>query len=249
MIEDAKDWMRDQAGKIVVCTTGALMALSLVLLGSALAGNGTEDPEARADQIIAQLRDDLEAAQADLDVEHARLLADLPGMDPERAERDRISARSVLLSLTGSSASSRSVEETQAALDARYEFLGPSSRVLAEFLPEWMAATGSDQRLGTTYRLARLEVDVTGVKALDYSYAGVARLAPVSAEGDSTAKSEHVVFTYATRQDGSMSSFEAYRASSRTRDRLLGKEPDDAATPSPIASPITTPSGSPTEGS
>jgi hypothetical protein len=241
VIEDAKDWVRERAGKVLVCSTGTLLALSLIPLGSALLGNGSADAEAKADQLIVELQGDLETAENELKATHARLLADLPGLDAERADRDRVTARSVLLSLIGPSSSTRGLAETQASLDARYEFLSTTSRVLTEFIPEWMAATGSGHGSGTTYRLVTLGIDVTEVRGLDYSYAGVARFDPVTADGESTAKREYVIFTFRTRQDCSVSAFEAYRASSRTRDLLVAQKPDDTAaavmTPTPRAKP------------
>lgn len=241
MIEDAKDWVRERAGKVLVSSTGALLSLSLIPLGSAVLGNGSADAETRADQLIAELQGDLEKADTELDTAHARLLADLPGLDAERADRDRVTARSVLLSLTGSSSSTRSLAEAQASLDARYGFLGPTSRVLTGFIPEWMAATGSGHGPGTTYRLVALDVDVTDVRGLDYSYAGVALFDPVTADGESTTKREYVVFTFATRQDSSVSAFEANRASSRTRDLLVAQDPDDAVTAVPTKIPSAEP--------
>lgn len=243
MIEEAKDWVRQRAGKVLVCSTGTLLALSLIPLGSALLGNESADAETRADQLIVGLQGELETAEKALDATHAQVLADLPGLDAERADRDRAFARSVLLGLISPSSSTRDLAGTQAFLDARYEFLGPTSRALTEFIPEWMAATGSGHGSGTTYRLVTLDIDVTEVRGLDYSYAGVARFDPVRADGESTAKREYVFFTFSTRQDGSVSSFEAYRASSRTRDLLVAQEPVAKAT----AVPTTIPSAEPTE--
>ncbi|MCQ6272050.1 hypothetical protein M8J71_16385 [Pseudarthrobacter sp. R1] len=237
MIEDVKDWVRARAGKVLVCSTGTLLALSLLSLALALLADGSADADAKADQLIVQLQGKQEDAQSALETKHARLLAALPGMDAERADRDRAAARSVLLSLTDSSAASRTVKETQAALDARYAFLGTSSRILTEFIPEWMAATGAGKGAGTAYQLADFDVDVAAVKGLDYSYIGVARLDPVSADGKSTAKSEYVVFTFATGQDGTVASFEAYRASGRTRDQLVAQRPPASASPAETASP------------
>lgn len=79
------------------------------------------------------------------------------------------------------------------------------------------------------------------MKGLDYSYIGVARLDPVSADGKSKAKakakSEYVVFTFATGQDCTVASFEAYRASGRTRDQLAAQRPSASASPAETASP------------
>ncbi|MFF1880296.1 hypothetical protein ACFVVC_02340 [Pseudarthrobacter sp. NPDC058196] len=241
MIEDMKDWVRGRAEKVLVGTTGTLMALSLLSLVPALLADGPAEADATADQSIVQLQGKLEDAQAALQARHAQLLADLPGMDAERPDQDRVTARSVLLSLTDSSASSRTVKETQVALDARYGFLGTSSRTLTEFIPEWMATTSSGQGAGTAYRLADFDVDVTAVKGLDYSYTGVARLDPVSADDRPTVKSEFVVFTFTTGQDGTVSSFEAYRASGRTRDQLAA--PAASASPAATASPGASHSG------
>ena len=245
MIDDVKRWIRARAGKVLVCSTGALLALSLALLGTSLLGDGTADAEAQADELIVSLEEDLQTAQTELRTQHETLLSQLPGMDVERVSRDRATARSVLLSLTASSSSSRGVAQTQAHIDARYEFLSPDSRALTEFIPEWMAATGSGQGAGTTYRLALLDIDVSGVQGLDYSYVGVARLDPVSVDGETTGKSEYVIFTYATGQDGSVASFEAYRASSRSRDALVAAEQTTAegeTIPEDDAEPTTVPS-------
>jgi hypothetical protein len=237
VIDDVKRWARARAGTVMVCTTGALLALSLLALGGAVLGRGSEDADANADRLVARLQGDLEGAQGDRDARHAGLMAQLPGMDPERAASDRATARSVLLSLTETSATSRSTEEAQAALDARYDFLGPGSWTLTGFVPEWMAATAGGQGKRTPYRLSSVEVDATSVMGLDYAYAGLARLDPVSPDGQGIAKSEFVVFTFSTRQDGMVSAFEAYRASSRTRDQLLAQGPGTpGTTPGPSSS-------------
>ncbi|MEU6263733.1 hypothetical protein [Saccharopolyspora shandongensis] len=224
MIDDAKDWLRDHAGKVLVCSTGALLALSLFSMGTSLVGDGPAKAEAQAEKLVVQLKNDLGTAQDGLKAKHEKLLMDLPSVEIERADRDAVTGRSILLSFTDFSGSSRDVKQTQALLDARYEFVGPTSRALTEFIPEWMDGTGSSQGVGATYTLRELTIDVSGVQGLDYFYVGVARLDPVAASGSSTAKSEYVVFGFSTERDGTVTSFEAYRASSRTRDVLVAAD-------------------------
>lgn len=224
-IDDAKDWLRDHAGKVMVGVTGGLLAISLLALGSAALDDGTAGAETRAVQMKAGLEEDAEAAEASLETAHAKLLADLPGIDAERVKRDQASGRSVLLSLTDASASSRDLKGAQLELDARYDFLDTSSRALTEFLPEWLATTGGGKGQGTAYALGSIEIDPSGVQALDYSYVGLARLNPVSTDGKTaTAKPEFVAFQYTTEQGGTVTGFEASRLSSRSRDALLAAE-------------------------
>jgi hypothetical protein len=245
VIDDAKGWLRNRAGKVLVCSTGALLTVSLLLMGTSPLGGDSAEVGAQAGRLVATLEGDLSKAQGDLKAKHEKLLADLPGVDTERADRDEATGRSVLLSLTDSSASTRDVKRTQALLDARYEFLTPSSRVLTEFIPEWMAAIGSGHGIGTTYTLGALDIDVSSVQGLDYGYIGLARLDPVAIGDRSTATSEYVLFGYSTKQDGTVSSFEACRASSRTRDSFVAAEKQRSgtaggtATPTPDSAPHT----------
>lgn len=224
-IDDAKDWLRDHAGKVLVGATGALLALSLISLGSALLDDGSGGAEAQAGQIKAGLVKDAEAAESSLQTALEKLLADLPGIDVERVKRDQASGRSVLLSLTDTSASSRGLEAAQLELDERYDFLGPGSRALTEFLPEWLATTGGSKGPGIAYALTTVEIYPSGVQALNYSYVGLARLDPISTDGEpSTAKPEYVAFQYTTEQDGSITGFETSRLSSRSRDALVAAD-------------------------
>ncbi|MFD4681263.1 hypothetical protein [Streptomyces sp. NPDC058461] len=164
----------------------------------------------------------LDDARAKLATQHTALLVQLPGVDIERVNRDRATGRSLLLSLTDSSASTRTVKEQQVLLDASYGVLDHKSRVRTEFVPEWMTATGATKGAGTTYTLADLDIDVSRTQGLNYSYTGVAPFDPVRVGPDrnSAAKSEFVVFTYATSQDGTTTSLNAYRSSRKTRDAL-----------------------------
>ncbi|MEU9267164.1 hypothetical protein AB0E04_17170 [Streptomyces sp. NPDC048251] len=217
-----KDKLRQHAGKILLGGTGALLALSVITLGASLLSDGPAASDTQADAVVHKLESNLGDAQAKLATQHTALLVQLPGMDIERVNRDRATGRSLLLSLTDSSASTRTVKEQQVLLDACYGFLDHKSRVLTEFVPEWMTATGATKGAGTTYTLADLDIDVSRVQGLNYSYTGVARLDPVRVGPDqnSAAKSEFVVFTYATSQDGTVTSLDAYRASSKARDAL-----------------------------
>ncbi|MFF8914181.1 hypothetical protein ACF08M_12855 [Streptomyces sp. NPDC015032] len=234
MNEEIKDKLRHHAGKILLGGTGALLALSAVTLGASLLGDGPAASDAQAEAVVQKLEGRLGDAQGKLATQHAALLARLPGMDIERVNRDRATGRSLLLSLTDSSASTRTVKEQQALLDARYSFLDHASRALTEFVPEWMTATGATKDAGTTYTLGDLDIDVSRVQGLNYSYTGVARLDPVriGPEQSGTTKSEFVVFTYSTSQDGAATSLDAYRASSKTRDALAAAD-EDRPSPEP----------------
>ncbi|MFJ4316669.1 hypothetical protein ACIP46_15445 [Streptomyces lavendulae] len=221
---EINDKLRLHAGRILLGGTGALLALSVVTLGARLLSDGSAVPDIQDNAVVQNLEGNLSDARTEFAARHTALLAQLPGVDIERVNRDRTTGRSLLLGLTDSSASSRTVKEQQALLDARYGFLDHESRVLTEFVPEWMTATGATKGAGTTYALADLDVQVSRVQGLNYSYTGVARLDPVRVGTDqsSAAKSEFVVFTYSTSQDGTATSLDAYRASAKTRDALVG---------------------------
>lgn len=222
MNEEIKDKLRQHAWKILLGGTGALLALSVFTLGSSLLSGGPAATDTQADALVQKLEGNLGNAQTKLATQHAALLAQLPGMDIERVNRDRATGRSLLLSLTDSSASTRTVNEQQMLLDARYDFLDHESRVLTEFVPEWMTATGATKGAGTTYTPADLDIDVSRAQGLNYSYTGVARLDPIRVGPDqnSAAKTEFAVFTYSTSRDGTVTSLDAYRASSKSRDTL-----------------------------
>ncbi|MFD2024177.1 MULTISPECIES: hypothetical protein [Promicromonospora] len=226
MTADRRYWLRSHAGKLLVGGAGALLTLSVFALGSALLDDGSTEPDDE-DALVQALEADLAVALHELKVAHTALQTELASTETDRVSQDEAVIRSLLLSLTDSSASSRSVARTQALLDARYEFLDHESRVLTEFVPGWMTATGSMQGAGTVYALAGLDLDVRGVQGLDYSYVGVARLDPVEQDENSTTKSEFVVFTCATAHDGTVTSLDAYRASNRTRDVLVAARNED----------------------
>ncbi|MEU7315494.1 hypothetical protein [Streptomyces sp. NPDC007083] len=243
MIENARDWLRDHAGIAMVGGTGTLLAVSLLALGGSLFHDDAADAEAQADELIVKLEKDADTAEGALKSKHEKLLAELPDVDTERAGRDKATGRSVLLSLIDCSASSRDMKRTQVMLDARYKFLDQTSQALTQFVPEWMTATGADEGQDTTYALALLDIDVSGVQGLEYSYVGVARLDPVTAgetNGTRTTKSEYVVVTYRTTQDGTVLSFEANRVSSRSRNALLAADGESAGS-STAASPAPSP--------
>jgi hypothetical protein len=228
VIEDAKDWLRARAGKVLVIGTGSLLAISLLSLGTNVLGAGPEDANAQAQVLVDELESDLETTRTELADQHRELLAGLPGMDIERVGRDRATGRTLLLSLTDSSASSQNVLETQQRLDARYEALDPDSRTLTEFIPEWMAVTGAGQGTGTAFLVGELTVDLIGVQGLDYSYVGIARMDPASVDGEpSEATSEFVLYSFSTLPDGTVTDLEAYRVSGSTRDALLSTSPSD----------------------
>jgi hypothetical protein len=229
--EESKEKLRQQAGKILLGGTGVLLALSVVTLGASLPSDDPAAGDAQADALIQKLEGSLGDAQIKLATHHTALMAQLPGMDIERVNRDRATGRSLLLSLTDSSASTRTVKEQQVLLDARYGFLDHESRALTEFVPEWMTETGATKGAGTTYTLADLDIHVSRVQGLNYSYTGVARLDPVRVGPNqiSTANSEFVVFTYSISQDGTVTSLSAYRAAAKTRDALVAASEEESS--------------------
>ncbi|WP_030895977.1 hypothetical protein [Streptomyces sp. NRRL F-5053] len=243
MIENPKYWLRDHAGKVLVAGTGILLAVSLFTLGGSLLGGSTGDTEVRADDLIVKLRKRSDTAETRLEVKHKKLLDKLPGIDTARAGRDEATGRSVLLSVVDFSTSSRNAKQAQVMLDTRYPFLGPTSRTLTEFVPQWIA----DEERSTTYALAQLDINISDVQGSNYSYVGMARLDPVTADKPnkkSTAKSEYVVVTYQTAQDGTVSSFEANRISSRSRNAWVTAEKEGAAPFGPTSpSPSSTRTG------
>ncbi len=224
MIEEVKTWLRAHAGVVMVSCAGALLAVSLLGLGLNLLSDDSTAAEAKAAKLISKLEGDLGKAEEAFKTNHEALLAQLPGVDVERVNRDRASGEQVLLSLIDSSATTRDVHQTQVALDNRYEFLTPTSRTLTEFTPEWMSSTGGS---GQVYVIDEATTQVTSIQGLDYAYTGVARLTPVA-----TGKNEYVTYTFTTTQNGTITSFEAYRTSSRSRDALEAKRAEPTASPS-----------------
>ncbi|MBD0673910.1 hypothetical protein [Streptomyces sp. CBMA156] len=168
--EEIKDRLRQHSGKIRLGSSGALLALSVFTLVSGLLSDGPAARDTQSDALVQRLEGNLGDAKTTLATQHAALLAQLPGMDIEKVNRDWATGRSLPLSLTGSSASTRTVKEQQVLLDARYGFLDHESRALTEFVPEWMTATGAAKGAGTTYTLAALDIGVNRVQGLNYSY-------------------------------------------------------------------------------
>jgi hypothetical protein len=229
VIDAPQHWLRDHAGKVLAGCAAALLTVSLLTLGTSLLGHRSAETDAQARQLVVTLEHDLGTSRSALEAKHEKLLTDLPGVDSARVGRDVAAGRSVLLSLTASSASTRDVQQTQASLDARYDFLHPTSRVLTEFIPDWLATASSAQGVRTTYALGTLDIDVSGVHGPDYGYVGLARLDPVEASTRNAAPSEYVLFGYSTTPEGTVASFEACRASSRTRDAFAATEKQSSA--------------------
>ncbi|QWF85662.1 hypothetical protein [Amycolatopsis sp. CA-230715] len=232
----AHDWLRDHASAVVVCGTGALLAVSLWSLGTALTDSGPANADAELPSMITTLNRDLGTARDRLRAKTDTLSHEVSQVDLQRIERDRAASRAVLLSLVDSSVSSRGVRRTQAALDARYPFLTTS--VLTQFVPDWMAATGAAHGVGTAYRLASFDVTVNAVRGADYSYIGLARLDPVAPRPGNPFTSEYLLVGAGTHQDGTVSAFEVCRASAATRDSLLAAERQKATPPDGTTAPL-----------
>ncbi|WP_338675875.1 hypothetical protein V1460_25120 [Streptomyces sp. SCSIO 30461] len=127
---EIKDKLRRPAGKILLGGAGALLVLWVVTLGTGLLSDGPAASDTQADAVVQKLEGNLGDAQAKLATQHTARLVQLPGMDIERVNRDRATGRSLLLSLTDSSTSTRTVKEQQVLLDACHGFLDHRSRVL-----------------------------------------------------------------------------------------------------------------------
>lgn len=229
-MSDLRTRLRRRAGTIMVGGAGLLLAASVGTLALPMLGGNSAAAEADAQEAIAELRTQADEAEDELATKHEQLLAKLPGADVERVARDRATGRGLLLTLTGTSSSTRSVAETQALLDARYKVLGPDSRALTEFVPEWMSATGAAQGSGTVYRISDLSIDVGGISGLDYSYVGVARLDPVVLDEDEAGPSEFVLLSFSTAQDGTVTRLDVYRTETKSRDALLDEGSDKKRT-------------------
>lgn len=236
-IDDVKNRLRPHGTKILLGCTSVLLAVSAVSFGANAFGGDTQASDEEVAQKVEQLQGELDTAQSELQTTHDKLLADLPGADVERAQRDRASGRAVLLNLTSTSSSSRDVLGEQRRLDAQYTVFDNHSRTLTEFVPQWMAATDGTDGHGTMFRLQELDIQVSGVQGLTYSYVGLARLDPVTLEDTTEAKSQFVLFTYSTQQDGTMIDFQAYQTSGRSRDDLVLGAGEQTDTETPSASP------------
>lgn len=219
-----KTWARARLRPLFlgVCVTLLVLGIAGVVITSA-SGGSEVDPE-QIEAAKQELVTERDQAQGDLETAHQTLLNDLGGVDVERTARDRALVRGLVLELTATSISSRTIHQEQIAFDARYEALGPTSSTLTEFLPEWMATTE-----GTTYSLASLQVDVAAVSGLDYRYTAIARLDPV-AEGD---KAQYVFLTISTSPDAEITEIGASRMDNRSRDALVAQEDGSDETETP----------------
>ncbi|SIO86932.1 hypothetical protein [Nocardiopsis sp. JB363] len=206
MKQDLGAWVKKRANTVFLSICASLLALSVTSLVMALSPGDQASSAEQAAGIKAGLVEDKEGAEGELATRHSELLAELGGIDADRIKRDRRVIRTFVLSLAEAPASSRSVRDEQISLDARWDVLGPDSRTLTEFTPEWMA-TGE----GRHYRLTDLDIQVAGISGLDYSYAALARLEP-DEDG-----AQFVFVTATTKQDGALTEAVAYRASNASR--------------------------------
>lgn len=230
MKQDLGAWMKKRANTVFLAICAGLLALSVAILVIALDPGDQASSVEQAAGIKAGLVEDKEGAEDELAARHSELLAELGGIDSDRIKRDRRVIRTFVLSLAEAPASSRSVRDEQISLDGRWDVLGPDSRTLTEFLPEWMA-TGE----GRHFRLTDLDIQVAGISGLDYSYTALARLEP----GQGGA--QFVFVTATTKQDGALTEAVAYRASNASRAGLEAAD-GDQATKDESAEPTTEPS-------
>lgn len=230
MKQDLGAWMKKRANTVFLSICAGLLALSVASLVMALSPGDQASSAEQAAGIKAGLVEDKEGAEGELAARHSELLAELGGIDADRIKRDRRVIRAFVLSLAEAPTSSRSVRDEQISLDARWDVLGPDSRTLTEFVPEWMA-TGEGQH----YRLTDLDIQVAGISGLDYSYTALVRLEP-DEDG-----AQFIFVTATTKQDGALTEAVAYRASNASRTGLEAAD-EGQATKDESAEPTTEPS-------
>lgn len=223
--EGVKGLLAAKKPLMVLGAAAAFLALSLVLLVGSLASTG-HDPEAEQ-ALIDEVSAEAEQAEADLVEKHDELLASLEGTDASRVQRDLDVARSIALGFAESPGTTRTLEQQQRHLDARWDFLGPDSRALTVFLPELMATTGSTHGAGQPYRVAAIDVEVVSVRGLDYTYAGTVRIEEVDLEGSGPAGTEFFTIRFSTNAEGGVDDVALELVSPASRDEILAAEPED----------------------
>lgn len=223
MITTIRDRLVEHSGRLLVGAGALFLGFALLVLATSVTGQDQEEVDAEAETVIAGLEEDRDTARADLRSEHESLLDELPGVDHERVERDEGRARSLVLSLTRTSASTGSTSDIAAELATRHEILDADSQVLTTFLPEWLSTTRDDSGDGRTYRLSEIDTQVTGRSNLTYSYVTLARLDPVALSEQPADKghSELILLTFSTSENGDVTRVQANRISSESRNDLL----------------------------
>lgn len=240
LMDDLRQRLSRQAGLIAIGGSAALLVFALLALAMSLSGADQAEVDRQAQTALKDLEGDLEESRSDLRSEHEDLLGDLSGVDHERVTRDSRAARSMVLSLTGTSATTSSREQVVAALTTRYDFLDGDSQVVRAFLPEWLSATAAESGNGRTYQLKDVDTELVERSNRNYTYVTIAHLDPVSgvsgSEPEDEGRSEFVTLTMTTTEDGTVTDVEAYLVSSRARNELIttqGKNKDSSKSSSP----------------
>lgn len=223
--------LRDDPNRLVLIATGGMLALACAFCGATALGiDDQASIDAQAAQVIERLTDEAETAEQDLADQYDQLLTDIQAPDAERVDRDTGQMRDVLNAVTGSSLTGRTVDEQQRMLDARYGFLDSRSRVLTEFVPDWMGRTRTQGDRGAVYAMTSFDTHVTGVSGLDVTYVAIARYDRVRVDDQDGERHEYVLSRCTVAQDGTITAFEAHRASNQTRDRFDGQDTDGNST-------------------
>lgn len=223
--------------KRTVITAGIASGLiGLFLLVFAMGQTPTSD----AGSVKKELNETLTSQQAGLEDDYATLIGDISSADVDRLNRDISSGRDLALSLARTSGSTLALGAQQALLVARFDDIKADSRVVTQFLPEWLSTTAAAGP--TPYAMTSFDVQLTRVSGLTYHYTALVRLDPVDAgEKSSKVKPEFILLRYRTTADGSLSSIDASHAASDSREALIGDD-DEAttdATPTDTASATT----------
>lgn len=197
-------------------------------------------PTADAGALKKELNEELTSQQTGLTDDYNTLLHDVSSIDTDRLARDDAAGRDLALGLAATSGSGLGLGAQQASLQAQFDYLSSDSRVVTQFLPEWLSATTAAGP--SFYELGSFDVQLTRMAGLTYHYTAVAKLDPISTGGEeSKADSEFVLLRYTTAADGSLDSVEASRASSDSREALAGPTDDQTTDTTPTDDASATP--------
>lgn len=242
-MDGLRDWLSEHKQLTFLSVAGGVLVLGLFsLVTTALGTAGGEQSE--IDALKQDIQAEIDVASDQLDEDYTTLVREMGGVDIERVDRDRAAGRELMLSLSGTSASRLDLAHQQALLKERFGFLEDDSQVLASFLPEWLNATSGNGQEPVVYEMSSLDTQVVNISGLKYGYFSIARLDPVTADGEQAeAETEFLMVRYSTEQNGQITSVDAWRAAPATRDALLAAETEDEAedTVEETAEPTETP--------
>lgn len=231
------EFVTDNPKRSVLTVGIAAGVIGLLLFVLAMGTTPTGD----AGDLKKELGQELTSQQEGLDADYNALIGDVSSVDLDRLARDRAAGRDLALGLAATSGSGLSLGAQQASLLSQFDDLEPDSRVVTQFLPEWLGTTSAAGP--TFYTLTSFDAQITRVAGLTYHYTSLVRLDPVAIDDETPkAETEFILLRYTSAADGSLASIEASRATSDSREGLLGDEEttDTTETSSATATPEAT---------